>query len=94
MSSTARQNKQFAKKRRRTARIICRSKVEYWTTQAQFWQWVRELKVVKMHHNPLTGFFVCENEELMVLRANAILNLAHPSHMNEVLASRRYMKRR
>jgi hypothetical protein len=37
---------------------------------------------------------VCENEELMVLRANAILNLAHPSHMNEVLASRRYMKRR
>lgn len=83
-----------AKKRKRTARIICRNRTEYWTTQAQFWQWVREMKVVKLHHSPLTGKFVRESEETMVLLGNAVLNLAQPNHLNEVLNSRRYMKRR
>lgn len=88
------QVKRQIKKRKRTARIICRDSREYWTTQAQFWQWVREFKVVKMHHNPLTGAFVREHEETMVVLGSAILNLAQPNHLNEVLSSRKYLKRR
>ena len=87
--------KSVVRKRKRTARVLCRNKSkEYWTTQAQFWQWVRELKVVKTQHNPLTGVFVHEDEESMVVLGNAILNLARPNHLNEVLESRKHMKRR
>lgn len=88
------QRKKENKKRKRTARILCRNKNEYWTTQTQFWQWVRELKVIKLHHNPLTGIFVREDEESMVILSNTILNTAHPNHLKETLSSRRLMKRR
>lgn len=94
MNTTTRDTKRAGKKRKRTARIICRDAREYWTTQTQFWQWVRELRVIKMHHNPLTGRFVSESEETMVVMGSAILNLAQPNHLNEVLRSRRYAKRR
>ncbi len=94
MNPQPKPTKRPAKKRKRTARIICETRNDYWTTQAQFWQWVRELKVVKLHHNPLTGKFVRESDETMVLMGNAILNLAQPNHLNEALSSRRYMKRR
>lgn len=88
------QRKSENKKRKRTARIICRNQNEYWTTQTQFWQWVRELKVIKLHHNPLTGVFVREDEESLVILSNTILNVAHPNHLRESLSSRRQMKRR
>ena len=80
--------------RKRTARILGRNKKEYWTTQAQFWQWVRDLKVKPLDHNPLTGMFVSEDEETLVVIANSILNLAHPNHLRETLHSRRLMKPR
>jgi hypothetical protein len=94
MNAVPQPAKRAIKKRKRTARIICRDRTEYWTTQAQFWQWVREMKVVKLHHSPLTGKFIRANEETMVLMGNAILNLAQPNHLNEALHARRYMKRR
>lgn len=82
------------KNRKRTARIICRDRSEFWTTQAQFWQWIREFKIVKLQHNPLTGAFVQPHEEKMVVRSNTVLDLAHPHHLSECLTSRRFMKRR
>ena len=76
-------------KKKKTALIVCRDRKEFWTTQKQFWQWVREGVIVKTGDKPLTGAFLREYEELMVLVSNTVLNLAHPSHMREALASRR-----
>ncbi len=77
------------KKKKRTALVICRDRKEFWTTQAQFWQWVREGVVEKTQDQPLTGHFQREHEELMVLLSNTVLNLAHPNHMREALLSRK-----
>jgi hypothetical protein len=76
-------------KKKKSALVICRDRKEFWTTQAQFWQWVREGIVVKTHDRPLTGNFQREHEELLVLLSNTVLNLAHPNHMREALLSRR-----
>lgn len=81
--------KKLKKKKKKTALVICRDRKEYWTTQKQFWQWVREGLVMKTHDKPLTGAFRREYEELMVLVSNTVLNLAHPNHMREALLSRR-----
>jgi hypothetical protein len=77
------------KKKKRTALVICRDHKQFWTTQAQFWQWAREGVVVKTADQPLTGTFNREHEELLVLISNTVLNLAHPNHMREALMSRR-----
>ena len=82
-------NKEKKKKKRKTALIICRDRKEFWTTQKQFWQWVREGVIVKTHDSPLTGTFLREHGDLMVLVSNTVLNLAHPNHMREALLSRR-----
>ena len=77
------------KKKRKTALIVCRDRKEFWTTQKQFWQWTRDGVIVKTADNPLTGKFLREHGELMVLVSNTVLNLAHPNHMREALLSRR-----
>ena len=77
------------KRKKRTALVICRDRKEFWTTQAQFWQWVRDGVVIKTGEQPLTGLFKREHEELLVLLSNTVLNLAHPNHMREALLSRR-----
>ena len=77
------------KKKKRTALVICRDRKQFWTTQTQFWQWVREGVVAKTGDSPLTGTFNREHEELMVLWSNTVLNLAHPNHVREALLSRR-----
>ena len=77
------------KKKKKTALVICKDRKEFWTTQTQFWQWVREGVVTKTADNPLTGTFKREHEELLVLLSNTVLNLAHPNHMREALLSRR-----
>ena len=74
--------------------MICRDRKQFWTTQAQFWQWVREGVVVKVQDRPLTGAFRREHEELMVLLSNTVLNLAAPNHLREALLSRRMRARR
>jgi hypothetical protein len=81
--------KKSQKKKKKTALIICRDRKEFWTTQKQFWQWAREGVIVKTNDRPLTGAFLREHEELMVLVSNTVLNLAHPNHMREALLSRR-----
>jgi len=81
--------KKLKKKKKRTALIVCSDRKQFWTTQAQFWQWVRDGVVVRTGDQPLTGVFAREHEELMVLLSNTVLNLAHPNHMREALMSRR-----
>jgi hypothetical protein len=81
--------KEKRKKKKKTALVVCRDRKEFWTTQAQFWQWVREGVVEKTGEQPLTGHFMREHEELMVMLSNTVLNLAHPNHLREALASRR-----
>jgi len=77
------------KKKKKTALVVCRNRKEFWTTQTQFWQWVREGIVVKTGDGPLEGAFVREHEESMVLLSNTVLNIAHPNHVREALMSRR-----
>ncbi len=86
--NTKKDKKKKAKKKK-TALIICRDRKQFWTTQTQFWQWVREGIVVKTSDHPLTGSFSREHEELLVLLSNTVLNLANPNHMREALLSRR-----
>jgi len=81
--------KEKRKKRKRTALVICRDRKQFWTTQAQFWQWAREGIITKTDDHPLTGTFRRENEELMVWLSNTVLNLAAPNHLREVLLSQR-----
>ena len=77
------------KKKKRTALVVCRDRREFWTTQAQFWQWVRDGVVVKTGDAPLAGEFVREQEELNVILSNTVLNLGRPNHLREALAARR-----
>ena len=87
-SKAANANKK-KKRKKKTALIVCQDRKQFWTTQAQFWQWVRDGVIVKTADQPLTGLFKREHEELMVLLSNTVLNLAHPNHMREALLSRR-----
>ena len=82
-------NKEKKKRKKKTALVICRDGKEFWTTQTQFWQWMREGVIAKTQDKPLTGTFKREHEELLVLLSNTVLNLAHPNHMREALLSRR-----
>jgi hypothetical protein len=77
------------RKTRRTARVFCVDSKHFWTTQNQFWQWVREGVVVKSQDNPLTGYFVRDHADTAVLINRTILNLAYPNHLSEALVSRR-----
>jgi hypothetical protein len=83
------ESKKKQKKKKRTALVICRDGKGFWTTQTQFWQWVREGVVAKSGDDPLTGRFAREHEELLVVLSNTVLNLAHPNHLREALSSRR-----
>lgn len=80
--------KKEKKKKKKTALVICRNQKQFWTTQTQFWQWVRGGVVVKTQDHPLTGAFNREHEESMVVLSNTVLNLAHPNHLREALRSR------
>ena len=87
MSSAKKKEKR--KKKKKTALVVCRDGKEFWTTQAQFWQWIRDGVVMKTGEQPLSGAFYREHEELMVLFSNTVLNLTCPNHLGEALRSRR-----
>lgn len=87
MSSAKR--KAEKRKAKRTAQVVCRDRRSFWTTQAQFWQWVRDGVVVKTGDQPLAGRFVREAEELNVVLGNTVLNLSRPNHLREAMLSRR-----
>jgi hypothetical protein len=77
------------KKKKRNALILCHDGKEYWTTQTEFWQWVRESVVVKVGDGPLRGKFIRQNEEYNVVLGNTVLNLKCPNHLREALSARR-----
>ena len=79
---------QIPKKRgKKTARIVCSNDNEFWTTQKQFWQWVREGLVDVTGQSPLTGKFGGKREKLLVMVRHMILDNACPEHKQEVLGS-------
>jgi hypothetical protein len=81
------------KKKKHTALVICHDNNEFWTTQCQFWQWVRDHVVRKVGDNPLTGVFLQNHSEKLVVFSNTILNLNTPNHLREALATRRMVRR-
>lgn len=87
MSSAKR--KAEKRKARRTAHVVCRSGKSFWTTQAQFWQWVRDGVVMKTGDKPLAGKFLRKAEELNVVLGNTVLNLSRPNHLREAMLARR-----
>jgi hypothetical protein len=87
MSSAKR--KAQKKKKRRTALVVCRDRKQFWTTQTQFWQWVRDGVVTKTGDEPLEGMFINEQVELDVVLGNTVLNLARPNHLREAMITRR-----
>ena len=90
--SERKDKKERKKRRKHTALIISQHARPFWTTQAQFWQWARERIIIKIQDRPLTGIFVREDEELLVVLSNTVLNLANPNHLREALSSRRLKK--
>jgi hypothetical protein len=76
-------------KKRKNALVTSRDQKRFWTTQKQFWQWVREGVVVKTGDAPLSGLLVHEDEELLVVLSNTVLSLACPNHLRESLQARR-----
>ena len=73
-------------RKEKKALVVSRNRKEFWTTQTQFWQWIREGVFTKTGDQSLIGLFQREHEELMV---PTVLNLAHPNHMREALLSRK-----
>lgn len=86
--------KKTTKKKKKNALIVCRDGNEFWTTQDQFWQWVRDRVIVKSGDRPLRGKFIRESDQFDVVIGNAVLNLTHRNHLQEVLYSRRYQASR
>ncbi|MGH9763422.1 MAG: hypothetical protein ACREDR_32575 [Blastocatellia bacterium] len=72
---------------KKTARIVCANENEFWTTQKQFWTWVREGLVDVVGQQPLTGRFAGKRERLLVMVKHVILDNASPNHKQEVLSS-------
>jgi hypothetical protein len=72
-------------KTKKTAKIVCANGAEFWTTQKQFWAWVREGLVDVTSQKPLTGRFGGKREKLLVMIRHVILDNAAPHHKREVL---------
>ncbi|REJ78561.1 MAG: hypothetical protein DWQ47_03670 [Acidobacteria bacterium] len=84
------EKKKLRKRRtKKNALVLCHDGREYWTTQVEFWQWVRAGVVIKVGDGPLTGRFASQNEEYNVVISNTVLNLKCPNHLREALSTRR-----
>ncbi len=89
---SAKKEKDKKKKKKRTALVICQNGKEFWTTQTEFWQWVRTCVITKTDDNPLTGVFRHEDQERLVLLNHTVLNLGAPNHLREAMMARRKAK--
>ncbi len=87
-------NTEIKEKKKKNARILCHDKSQYWTTQKQFWQWMREKIIVKIGDNPLTGKFTARDVEKDVILANTVLNLSRPRHLSEALSQRKFKRKK
>ncbi len=78
---------------KKTALIVCNNSKNYWITQKQFWNMVREGVVVQTGDSPLTGKFRGRDDKLLITLNHTVLNKATPIHTDEVLSSSRLKKR-
>lgn len=78
---------------KKTALIVCNNGKNYWITQKQFWNMVREGVVVQTGDFPLTGKFRGRDDQLLITLNHTVLNKATPIHTDEVLSSSRLKKR-
>ncbi|MBK7598530.1 MAG: hypothetical protein IPJ07_08415 [Acidobacteria bacterium] len=78
---------------KKTALIVCNNSKNYWITQKQFWNMVREGVVVQTGDFPLTGKFRGRDDQLLITLNHTVLNKATPIHTDEVLSSSRLKKR-
>ncbi|MBK9706885.1 MAG: hypothetical protein IPO77_07770 [Acidobacteria bacterium] len=78
---------------KKTALIVCNNGKNYWITQKQFWNMVREGVVVQTGDSPLTGKFRGRDDQLLITLNHTVLNKATPIHTEEVLSSSRLKKR-
>src|SRR5262249_14643208 len=77
---------------KKTALIVCNNGKEYWITQKQFWNMVREGVVVQTGDRPLTGRFRGRDDQLLITIQHTVLNKATPIHTGEVLRVTRLRK--
>jgi hypothetical protein len=77
------------KKKKKNALVLGTEGKKFWTTQNQFWQWVRDRVIVKTDDAPLSGRFIREHDEYAVVISNTVLNIKYPNHLQEALNSRR-----
>jgi len=77
---------------KKTALIVCNGDKQYWITQKQFWNMVREGVVVQTGNFPLTGRFRGRDDQLLVTIQHTVLNKATPNHTREVLSTSRFRK--
>jgi hypothetical protein len=92
--TTSNGKKRTKKKVKKNALVMCRDGAQFWTTQKQFWQWVRENVVEKVGDNPLKGKFTEADSEKDIILANQILNISRPRHLSEVMEQRKYRKQK
>ena len=81
-------------KRKKTARVVCARQNEFWTTQKQFWAWVREGIVTQVGDNPLTGRFEGRRDKLIVMVNHVLLDDGAPEHKQDVLQAYGYQRPR
>jgi hypothetical protein len=79
---------------KKTALIVTNNEKEFWVTQKQFWQMVREGVVTQTGHYPLMGHFRGRDDQLLILINHTVLNKATPIHTREVLSTGRLKKRK
>jgi hypothetical protein len=79
-------------KAKKNAKVVCANENEFWTTQKQFWKWVREGLVDVIGQRPLTGRFAGKRERLLVMIRHVILDQGSPNHKHEVLDTYRKLK--
>ncbi len=73
---------------------MCANRNEFWTTQKQFWTWVREGIVTQTGDDPLTGKFEGRRDKLIVMVNHILLDDSVPEHKHSVLSAYAYKKQR
>lgn len=79
---------------KKNAKIVCNNKKEFWVTQKEFWNLLREGVVVQTGNFPLTGRFRGRDDQLLIMIQHLVLNKATPLHTSEVLNNARRKKRK
>lgn len=75
-----------------SARVHCFER-SVWISPRQFWNLVRDEIVECVGEHPLTGRFKGRHDDFLVTINHTVLNLTCPQHRQEVIESKRFMKK-